>query len=985
MRVFVTLCCLVIGAGFSWAADIEPEDLTSGLLAQFTDGKTTLTRIDPIIGFTLAAGEAPHPKLNGQNGTYSWSGYVKILQAGSYQFAATLRGKVVVKIEGKEVFAAESLAAEPVKKQGPAANLASGFQKIDVVFTRPEGLARLELFWKGKNLPEETLPYQILGHLPKDRPQQLTEHLTQEHGRFLFEEHSCAKCHKPDVANPMSQRLVERAGPNLSKVGARVNPAWLKAWLENPKKLRPATKMPSLFDASDAGREEIAAVTAYLSTLGGTFKPQPIAKKDNASINRGKNLFLTVGCATCHRDAPKETPKSEAISFVGLLDVEGAKSAYPLNHLGSKMSAKSLSEFLQNPLAWNPSGRMPHMNLSPAEADDLSRYLTESTTKEIPQQELKPTPEQIALGKKLFQSKGCVNCHETGDKSLMALSTKSLEEIRKSPEQGCVEGKKGGPNYSWGPLEKTALTQFLKEGLNGAGSLSQVHATRLALKRFNCLNCHQRDGEGGISTELADEMKKLEKAENADDIRPPLLTGVGHKLRTSWLKQVLVNSGKARPWMSLRMPQFGESNVGFLDLALARCEGTDSDDTIRKVEITPEKVEAGRKIIGKGGLGCISCHDIAGIPNTGTRGPDLMSTQQRVRYEWYRAWMEVPQRMAPGTRMPQVFTDGKSTLASVLDADPEKQAEAMWAYMSLGTAAKLPDGLEPPKGLIVKVTDRPEILRTFLPEAGNRAIAVGYPGGVNMAFDANTCRLTMAWSGSFLDVSPVWNNRGGQPAKLLGPKFWTSPAGNPWAISGSSTPPDLSNRGKDPAFGVPLGQLEYFSGRKRVHFDGYSLDEKGLPTFEYRVEGETSSVLNVVEKPEPLSGGFYGIARKISLKEASGEGTWFLTTEGNEPKVYNLAGEDQKIDWKTTNKIKPEDRLILVPLEAEKTLVMQAKNLPDSAEWVVTPKKTGGWSIFLHFPAGKELKADFTLNLWSIGRPDPAIVRSLVGGSSGSK
>ena len=36
---------------------------------------------------------------------------------------------------------------------------------------------------------------------------------------------------------------------------------------------------------------------------------------------------------------------------------------------------------------------------------------------------------------------------------------------------------------------------------------------------FNCLNCHNRDGEGGID-ELAggNKMKSLEKAENADDV-----------------------------------------------------------------------------------------------------------------------------------------------------------------------------------------------------------------------------------------------------------------------------------------------------------------------------------------------------------------------------------------------------------------------------------------------------------------------------------
>ena len=54
------------------------------------------------------------------------------------------------------------------------------------------------------------------------------------------------------------------------------------------------------------------------------------------------------------------------------------------------------------------------------------------------------------------------------------------------------------------------------------------------------------------------------KIENAETIAPPLLTGVGSKMRTSWPRQMLVQSGRARPWMGLRMPQFGEANVGQL-------------------------------------------------------------------------------------------------------------------------------------------------------------------------------------------------------------------------------------------------------------------------------------------------------------------------------------------------------------------------------------------------------------------------------------
>ena len=92
--------------------------------------------------------------------------------------------------------------------------------------------------------------------------------------------------------------------------------------------------------------------------------------------------------------------------------------------------------------------------------------------------------------------------------------------------------------------------------------------------------------------------------------------------------------------------------------------------------------------------------------------------------------------MQPGTRMPQVFTDGKSTIDRIFAGHADKQADAMWAYCAAGGNLPLPDGLEPPsRALAVSARDRPVVLRTFMPEAGSRAVAVGYPGGVSVAFD----------------------------------------------------------------------------------------------------------------------------------------------------------------------------------------------------------------------------------------------------------
>ncbi len=66
----------------------------------------------------------------------------------------------------------------------------------------------------------------------------------------------------------------------------------------------------------------------------------------------------------------------------------------------------------------------------------------------------------------------------------------------------------------------------------------------------------------------------------------------------------------------------------------------------------------------------------------GARGPDLAGMSKRVRYEWYRRWLEQPQRLSPGTRMPAIFAGRRSPLEKILDGKPDAQAEAMWGYLS---------------------------------------------------------------------------------------------------------------------------------------------------------------------------------------------------------------------------------------------------------------------------------------------------------------
>jgi cbb3-type cytochrome oxidase cytochrome c subunit len=1010
-----------LAAAPALAQPVTRADLKPGLAFTARDAgekSRSVSRLEPGVALLLQPGESPHPQLAGGS-DFAWRGYLNVLQPGKYKFAATLLGKLSVTVGGKPVLSGD-VHDKARTVQGRDVELAAGYQPIEVDLARTGPAVQLELTWDGPGFRPEPIPYFFFGHLPKQRPASFAADAKLEHGRFLFEELSCVKCHQPGTDG--AKTLVERTGPNLTDIGRRVYPGWLDAWLADPHKLRPNTTMPKLFADDARGRAERYAVVRYLASLGGPVPDERRVRRDEMgrSLGNGRRLYVTAGCAACHgeqltRPPAKPKPKDDeddkpalqpADSFYAL-GTSGPAGFYLLGAPGSKTQPDQLAKYLENPLAANPHGRMPNMALSRTEARDLARFLCRQTddaiNTDLPPEpkieptelvaakegkalaKLKPADQWKALGKRLLTTKGCANCHtiEPNGKKLPSLRPVGLAHDSAS---GCLAASPSAarvPVYALDAAQKAALAAFLRDGLTDPGTNAPAYQARRALRRFNCLNCHNRDGEGGFAPELADHMRLLEKAENADDVSPPRLTGVGHKVRTSWFKQVLTSAGRARPWMTLRMPQYGEPNVGFLADALPKLEGTTPDDTPGKVDLTAAQVEAGRTLAGKNGHGCISCHDISGVRGGGTRGPDLVRTRDRVRYDWYVRWMHQPQRLAPGTRMPQNFIDGKALLTSVYGGDGDKQIAALWAYLSLGPGLPLPAGMEPPKGLIVAVKDRPEVLRTFMPDgAGSKAIAVGFPGGVNAVFDAAQCRLSYAWSGNFLDASPVWNNRGGAPAKLLGPKFWTGPAGFPWAVTDSRTPPDFLKRADDPAYGHPLPEDRFYGGPHFVHFGGYALDKAGTPTFRYALTDDAGTQqLAVTETAAPLPVTVAsGLKRTFAVKLPAGKTTWlFAGVAHKQPRVYRADGtpvapEARAVEFEAPA---PGSRVVL-PEAGDHATVLDLSAAPAGSAWRCVPRPGGEWLVLLRLPeASAGGKATVAYSVWGLPRDDEALLKGL--------
>lgn len=1003
---------------------VDPDKLQRGLIATHTDtAGTTITRLEPNPALNLGKGESLHPRLASHETTTTWQGYLNITRADEYRFRARLVGDVTVSINEKPVLQATHRGAAPTLHESKPIRLEAGVLPLQIRFKQPDATARLEILWSSKHFREEPLPFDVLGHLPDKTPASLAQDHTAEQGRFLVEEHACVKCHTAG-ANRMAKGLIPRQGPDLTRVGTRVHGEWIYRWLDDPKKMRPGSLMPQLFPANADGAAERYAVMRYLVSLGGPvvdkapqLNPQQLAE----CIARGKPLFTSLGCVTCHGPVGEEKPAPKKDEDPATFVFLSAPRPYPFKGMGGKTSIEHLTSFLRNPHANHPTSRMPNFLLEANEARDLACFLANASGVKDHQPPKPPPAPQLQkalaayiadaktreriqlgpedaqwseLGKRIVHVKKCSACHQlpkdvvpVPDDLREALSPTKLDNltIEDRGKKGCLaaaETARGkAPNFGLRDADRSAILTFLVTGLKGANTPSPTYQARTDLARFNCLACHSRDGDGGLSPRLIEELRKYERAENAEAVVPPPLTGVGHKLRNPWLRQVLLQQGRARPWMGLRMPQFGDANVGRLPEALALLDGAEPSNEIHKVALNGEKVSAGRLLAGKSGFGCISCHDIAGIPNRGTRGPDLATMNERVRFDWYQRWMENAQRIQPGTRMPTVFPDGKSQLTQVLKGHADAQSEAMWAYFSLGNSLQLPEGIEPAiKGLVLHVQDDTRIFRTFLPEAGTRAIAVGYPEGVSVAFDSTTCRLAYAWSGPFLDVGPVWNDRGGNPAKVLGPRFWTAPQGTPWGLTGNGEPPDFATRRKDPAFGAPLPEGKLPDGPMKLRFEGYDAFPKGSPVFRYRIGLKEEETLAVAEMAAPLRAGVgVGVERKFRLTVPAKQSAWMLVAESAQrPVAMNAKGEKEDIPAKDEVEVATTARALLVPQAGGRPLLIRTTTVPEGAKWLLQKRGTT-WQTILRLPDKAEamqVRADIAL--WVPHRDEPDLIKELL-------
>ena len=683
-------------------------------------------------------------------------------------------------------------------------------------------------------------------------------------GELLIQELRCAACHEGISAD--GRGAIQ--APRLDEAAWRISPEFLRSFIMDPAGSHDGAKMPDvLAHLQPTEREQAAvAISAFLTRQSSfDFLSEEV---DASRVKRGSTLFHAVGCVACHE--PEEP------ALIGGEVPELGDSAVSLRHVAKKYSVASLSDFLFQPLDIRPAGRMPDMGLSRAEAEDIASYLLREG-----EAQGGPAPvdaELIQQGRDMFQRFGCVSCH-----ALDGLETpQAVTEGRDLDlSGGClsVESKRA-PRYQLSEEQRAALRFALSAP---AEEQSDEDAIAETLTAFNCIACHARGDMGGVSREI-DPYFTTSEPELGDEARiPPELTMAGAKLNLEWTQRVLFDAEKVRPYMHTRMPQFGEENLAHLPELFQRVDG------IEELEpVVPEGKErevardAGHELLGTAGLSCVSCHNFNGKETQGFKGIDLITSHERLKYDWFKRFVIAPQLYRPGIVMPEGWSGGVASHDGILEGDTDKQIDAIWYFLSLGRSARDPRGLASVSSRLI-VGDTTRTYRGRSSIAGFRGIAVGFPGGLNYAFDANNGTLSGLWRGDF--VSARWDGQGAggfnpaaRPVRLAQDLSFYLLEGelDPWPLKPFMDDENPVN--PDPQYPRNLG----------YRFRGYHLDEEKTPTFMYSIDDldiEDTS-LAILDRERPV------LERTLQLTVPSARQIWFraLTgddlVEGDVPNVF---------------------------------------------------------------------------------------------------
>ena len=252
-------------------------------------------------------------------------------------------------------------------------------------------------------------------------------------GKDLIKYYGCFGCHAvegfegiPGIGAELTEFGVKTTdrldyGDYITDHNQQTWDQWLYNKLKHPRVYtyeRAQTRMPQ-FDLKD---EEIRQIMVVLKGMRGTTKETTVLAKQlspaEASRQRGRELIRSNNCMGCHNIDGWKGDVRQLKQFSG----ENAKAGPPiLEGEGAKAQPGWLFTFLKAPWRMRPLTkiRMPTFGFTDAESTDIAAMFSAFDGSQFPYMDTtasrQSNPDELKIGKALFQFTGCQKCHVLGD------------------------------------------------------------------------------------------------------------------------------------------------------------------------------------------------------------------------------------------------------------------------------------------------------------------------------------------------------------------------------------------------------------------------------------------------------------------------------------------------------------------------------------------------------------------------------------------
>jgi mono/diheme cytochrome c family protein len=371
-------------------------------------------------------------------------------------------------------------------------------------------------------------------------------------GASLYGESFCSSCHS--VQNAAGNLVGGDLGPELTRIGNKVKPEWLQAWLENPRIYDATTPMPRYrFTA-----QQIAILAGYLQSKSDSDYGQNV-HLDTASpkqIAHGRKLIVELGCAACHEINGVLKPENFAPELSSIASKPLAQIVFlpGMEHtIASYIVAK-----IRQPRAFGANVKMPQFALTASQTDALTTALLALTSRSRSMPDnlrvaaIQSTNYQPAgQAGKLIAELACFSCHRIngrgGDMAPdltwegSAVQRTWLTDFLKNPNTLRPSLIRRMPRFNLNESDNKELTDYIltvyqspsidPELARTATNSPEIveHGRQLFYSKYACQSCHIAD-------------TKTDKGYIG-----PTLTQVGSRLTSAWIYAWLRNPQALRP------------------------------------------------------------------------------------------------------------------------------------------------------------------------------------------------------------------------------------------------------------------------------------------------------------------------------------------------------------------------------------------------------------------------------------------------------